>query len=82
MCWSRPSNSGASLAGVRLLNTIVRRQFGRSRMEYGLDKIDEVVLALAYVTLHDGAHVRRSCSAGLQDGARLYRKFFGRGSFK
>ena len=25
MCWSRPSTSGASLAGVRLLNTVVSR---------------------------------------------------------
>ena len=32
MCWSRPSNSGASLAVVRLLNTVVRRHNIRTRL--------------------------------------------------
>jgi hypothetical protein len=39
-----PFTSGASLAGFAPVKAIVRRQLGRGRMDYGLDRIDEVVL--------------------------------------
>lgn len=41
-------------------------------MEYDLDKIDEAVLALAYLTLHDGARVWKSYDWDAMD--RLHEK--------